>query len=93
MISKKNTLFPHYFRNQVYKVEWGPIEGNKNNLGLYVLAEGKMAVYDITQPNEGKTSILNFTLLYLLFKTLYSWSSPKSCTFISLRGSQILLCC
>jgi gem associated protein 5 len=86
MISKKNTLFPHYFRNQVYKVEWGPIEGNKNNLGLYVLAEGKMAVYDITQPNEDPIQLELPEKLYV-----YKFAWKPDFTLLLINGKDGLL--
>ncbi|KAJ8913468.1 hypothetical protein NQ315_013848 [Exocentrus adspersus] len=31
---------------RIHKVEWGPLNGNEEDLGLYVVAEGKLVVYN-----------------------------------------------
>ncbi|EFA02425.1 gem-associated protein 5 [Tribolium castaneum] len=53
LISKKTTLFSHYFHSQVYKVEWGPLNADLHNLGLYAVAEGKIIIYDVSNPDQG----------------------------------------
>lgn len=67
LISKKTTLFPHYFQTQIYKIEWGPIKGDESNLGLYIVSEGKMAVYDLQQPTEGKLFRFKIEFINFLF--------------------------
>nr|XP_022912790.1 gem-associated protein 5 [Onthophagus taurus] len=50
--SKKTNLLCQYFRNAVYDMEWGPIDSNINNLGLYAVGEGKLVVYNTSKENE-----------------------------------------
>lgn len=53
MNSRRHVLFTHYLNTNVYKVQWGPVAGNLDCTGLYVVAGGKLVVYEIDKPKKG----------------------------------------
>ncbi|XP_044254324.1 gem-associated protein 5 [Tribolium madens] len=89
LVSKKTTLFPHYFCNQVYKVEWGPVNGDTNNLGLYVVAEGKMVIYDMQKVDQGPVCLDISDKLYV-YK--FAWKPDFSLLLLNGKdGSLVVL--
>ncbi|RZC35001.1 gem-associated protein 5, partial [Asbolus verrucosus] len=89
MASKKSTLFPHYFHNQVYKIEWGPLQGDTNNLGLYVVAEGKIAIYDTREPNSDPVEL---ELPQQLYVYRFAWKPDFSLLLLNGKdGSLVVL--
>lgn len=55
-------ILPHYFKSEVYKVEWAPVDGNKQNIGLYAVGEGNLILFDINKSPKG-TLLLIFILI------------------------------
>lgn len=51
--SKLPVLFPHYFKSQIHKIEYGPLNGNKEEVALYALSEGKLVMFKVKDPKEG----------------------------------------
>lgn len=53
-ISKSPVLFSQYFKTQIHKVEYGPLNGNKNEIALYALSEGNIAIFKAKNSEKGK---------------------------------------
>ncbi|XP_074038837.1 gem-associated protein 5 isoform X2 [Leptinotarsa decemlineata] len=54
--SKIPTILPHFFNAHIYKMEWAPVS-KKNEFGLYAIADGSIALYDITKSEEGPLEV------------------------------------
>ncbi|XP_018568237.1 gem-associated protein 5 isoform X2 [Anoplophora glabripennis] len=55
--SKTPTVPPNYFKSRIHKLEWGPINGNKEDLGLFAVAEGKLVIYSVKKSEKGPTEV------------------------------------
>lgn len=51
--SKAPTVPPNFFKSQIHKVEWGPINGNGEDFGLFAVAEGKLVLYRAKKSEKG----------------------------------------
>lgn len=51
--SKAPVLFPPYFKTQIHKLEYGPQNGNIDELALYALSEGNLLRYTVKDVKEG----------------------------------------
>ncbi|KAJ8984371.1 hypothetical protein NQ317_003519 [Molorchus minor] len=50
--SKSPTLLPSFFKSHVHKIEWGPLKGNKQDLGVFAVAEGKLGIFSSNKSEE-----------------------------------------
>lgn len=51
--SKQPILFSNFFKSQIHKIEYGPQNGNKDEVALYALGEGKLVAFNFKNPKEG----------------------------------------
>uniref|UniRef100_A0AAR5PFF8 Gem-associated protein 5 n=1 Tax=Dendroctonus ponderosae TaxID=77166 RepID=A0AAR5PFF8_DENPD len=42
---KNPTILPHYFKEQIHKLEWGPFRSTTDEHNLFAVSEGKLAIF------------------------------------------------
>uniref|UniRef100_A0A6P7G133 Gem-associated protein 5-like isoform X3 n=1 Tax=Diabrotica virgifera virgifera TaxID=50390 RepID=A0A6P7G133_DIAVI len=85
--SKSTCIAKPYFKSQIYNIQWAPIKGDKKKLGLYVVSEGQMALYDPSSSQHELVPLLktNSTFLYSI-----SWLPDYSMLFYIAKDGHII---
>ncbi|XP_072382059.1 uncharacterized protein [Diabrotica undecimpunctata] len=74
-ISKPTCLAKQYFKSQIHAIQWAPIKGDKNKLGLYVISEGQMSLFDPSSVQQELIPLIKTNSAYLYS---LSWSPDYS---------------
>ncbi|KAJ8926424.1 hypothetical protein NQ314_021212 [Rhamnusium bicolor] len=73
---KAPKILPDFFKSLVHKIEWGPMFGNKEDIGLFAVAEGKLVMFrtsvDFIEPQEVDTPDSNNYVYTFAWKQDYS---------------------
>lgn len=60
--SKPPKILPHFFKTQIFKLEWGPLETQQDKQKLFVVGEGKVAIFDLKSKEKGKRIALKLII-------------------------------
>ncbi|CAH0561332.1 unnamed protein product [Brassicogethes aeneus] len=83
--SKTPTLFKHYFKGQIHRIEFGPLK--KNSLGIFAVAEGKLVVFDVKNPDRDPVEVEtpDDTFVYM-----FAWKPDLSKLVVSTKAQTLL---
>lgn len=52
------TILDNYFKESIHNLEYGPLNGNLEEFGLYAVSEGKLGVFDVQHPDKSNSFYL-----------------------------------
>ncbi|GJQ82382.1 hypothetical protein Trydic_g447 [Trypoxylus dichotomus] len=84
--STPSLLFQH-FRTAVHQVAWGPINGNKDNLGLYACGEGQVAIYNTAHALTEEPKIMEMQTKK--YATCIAWKPDYTHFAIGFKSSEL----
>lgn len=85
--SKNNPkVFQQYFKSQIYKIEWGPLQ-ESNDKGLYVVSEGSIGIFDPKDTNKVPPllELPDNTFVYTM-----SWKPDLSMHLVSSKAGALI---
>ncbi|CAH1174063.1 unnamed protein product [Phaedon cochleariae] len=87
--SKSPVLLPHFFKSQIYKLEWGPIPGNKQQFGLYAVAEGKLVVFNTSKKSENEPTEIDKPEKTIIYS--FAWKPDYSILLVSTKAGFLIV--
>ncbi|KAL1490629.1 hypothetical protein ABEB36_013290 [Hypothenemus hampei] len=84
---KKPKILPHYFKSQIFKLEWGPSDPTSGKHKLFAVSEGKVVIFDpeLTNQEPELLKLQNSPVVYTM-----SWKPDYSIFLISTQAQKFV---
>ncbi|XP_057667070.1 gem-associated protein 5-like [Diorhabda carinulata] len=86
---KPSVLLSQYFKSQIYKLEWGPINGYQGKFGLYAIGEGCIVYFNLENRTGRDPTVIPTPENTFIYS--FGWKPDYSQLFVVARTGFIIV--